>query len=139
MVAVYGFSDKLGPISFEDAGHSIFIGRDFGTTKSYSEETAAIIDEEVKRIFDEAGKKCEEILVEHRDLLVKVAEYLLVNESMDGEDFAFLCEHGYVPEKVKSPENEEVSAGEIKSESFYTNDTANTEYKQVNPNGDEYK
>ncbi|MFB0921551.1 MAG: ATP-dependent zinc metalloprotease FtsH [Oscillospiraceae bacterium] len=101
MVTVYGFSDRLGPISFEDAGHSIFIGRDFGQTKSYSEETAAIIDEEVKRIFDEAGKNCEEVLKEHQDLLVKVAEYLLVNESMDGSDFAFLCEHGYIPEKAK--------------------------------------
>ncbi len=106
MVTVYGFSDRLGPISFEDAGHSIFIGRDFGTTKSYSEETAGIIDEEVKRIFDEAGKNCEEVLKEHQDLLVKVAEYLLVNESMDGSDFAFLCEHGYVPEKAKKPNDE---------------------------------
>lgn len=125
MVAVYGFSDRLGPISFEDAGHSIFIGRDFGTTKSYSEETAAIIDEEVKRIFDEAGKMCEEILTKHRDLLVKVAEYLLVNESMEGEDFAFLCENGYVPEKVKSSEPAEVSSEEIKSDSSFTNGSDN--------------
>ena len=106
MVTVYGFSDRLGPISFEDAGHSIFIGRDFGQTKSYSEETAAIIDEEVKRIFDEAGKNCEEVLKEHQDLLVKVAEYLLVNESMDGSDFAFLCEHGYVAAKENKPSGE---------------------------------
>lgn len=115
MVTVYGFSDKLGPISFEDAGHSIFIGRDFGTTKSYSEETAALIDEEVKRIFDEAGKKCEEVLTEHQDLLVKVAEYLLVNESMDGSDFAFLCEHGYVPEKENKP-IDELKIEEVKSD-----------------------
>ncbi len=139
MVAVYGFSDRLGPISFEDAGHSIFIGRDFGTTKSYSEETAAIIDEEVKRIFDEAGKKCEQLLIEHRDLLVAVAEYLLVNESMDGEDFAFLCEHGYVPEKVKKPDVEEVSAEEIKSDSVSAENTGIDSGKSENPNGDEYK
>ncbi len=99
MVTRYGFSDKLGPISFDSSEHSIFIGRDFGTTKSYSEETAAIIDEEVKRIFDEAGKKCEEILTEQKDLLVATAEYLVENESMEGADFNYLCEHGHLPEK----------------------------------------
>jgi cell division protease FtsH len=116
MVTIYGFSDRLGPISFENAEHSIFIGRDFGTTKSYSEETAAIIDEEVKRIFDEAGKKCEEILIEHRDLLIAVAEYLLENESMDGDDFAFLCEHGYIPKKDKKTEIEDLRVEELSSE-----------------------
>ena len=58
MVTQFGMSEKLGPISYDSSGHSIFIGRDFGMTKSYSEETAAIIDEEVKRIFDEATAKC---------------------------------------------------------------------------------
>jgi len=124
MVTVYGFSEKLGPISFEDAGHSIFIGRDFGTTKSYSEETAAIIDEEVKRIFDEAGKMCEDILSKNRELLVKVAEYLLVNESMDGDDFASLCEKGFVPVKEKKPA-EELKIEEVKSDDpFFKDDSS---------------
>ena len=92
MVTVYGMSEKLGPISFDSSGHSIFIGRDFGQTKSYSEETAALIDSEIKRIFDEAMAKCESILREHADLLVSVAEYLLINETMDGEDFHKFCE-----------------------------------------------
>ena len=83
MVMRYGMSDKLGPILYDSSDHSIFIGRDFGTTKSYSEETAALIDEEVKRIFDEAAELCEKILTEHRDTLIGVAEYLLENESMD--------------------------------------------------------
>ncbi len=122
MVTTYGFSDRLGPISFEDAGHSIFIGRDFGTTKSYSEETAAIIDEEVKRIFDEAGKRCEEVLNEHREMLIAVAEYLLENETMEGEDFKFLCENGYLPEKKKAEQGgehgqaQEIKADEVKSD-----------------------
>lgn len=98
MVMQYGMSERLGPISYDDSGHSLFIGRDFGTTKSYSEETAAIIDEEVKHIFDEASSKCEEILSEHRDLLVNVAEYLLVNESMDGDQFDQMCRYGYLPD-----------------------------------------
>ena len=99
MVMQFGMSDRLGPISFDDSGHSLFIGRDFGTTKSYSEETAGIIDEEVKRIFDEASAKCEELLTQHKDTLIAVAEYLLVHESMDGADFDYFCEHGCMPPK----------------------------------------
>ena len=97
MVTVFGMSDRLGPISYDSSGHSIFIGRDFGQTKSYSEETAGIIDEEVKRIFDEAAAKCESILREHADLMVALAEYLLINETMDGADFAYFCEHKCMP------------------------------------------
>ncbi len=99
MVMQYGMSDRLGPISFDDSSHSLFIGRDFGTTKSYSEETAAVIDEEVKRIFDEAAAKCEDLLTEHREQLIAVAEYLLENESMDGPDFDYFCDHGELPPK----------------------------------------
>lgn len=99
MVTQYGMSDRLGPIQYDSSDRSIFIGRDFGQTKSYSEETAAIIDEEVKRIFDEASDECERILTEHRDVLIGVAEYLLENETMEGEDFAYYCEHGSFPRK----------------------------------------
>ena len=119
MVTVYGMSDRLGPISFDSSSHSVFIGRDFGQTKSYSEETAAIIDEEVKRIFDEAAKKCEAILSEHRDLLIKTAEYLLVHESMDGETFKFLCEHnGALPGEVPPDPRAEAVMDEIRAEAL---------------------
>ena len=97
MVTVYGMSERLGPISFDSSDHSIFIGRDFGQTKSYSEETAAVIDEEVKKIFDDAYAKCREILLEHESELRMVADYLLVHESMDGDDFAYVCEHKQLP------------------------------------------
>ena len=97
MVTVYGMSERLGPISFDSSDHSIFIGRDFGQTKSYSEETAAVIDEEVKKIFDEAYAKCREILLAHEDELRMVADYLLVHESMEGADFAYVCEHKQLP------------------------------------------
>jgi cell division protease FtsH len=103
MVTQYGMSDKLGPISFDSSAHSIFIGRDFGQTKSYSEETAAIIDEEVKRIFDEAAELCEKILTEHRDTLIAVAEYLLENETMDGDEFNYFCDHGCMPPPKAEP------------------------------------
>ena len=103
MVTRYGMSEKLGPIQYDSSDHSIFIGRDFGQTKSYSEETAALIDEEVKRIFDEASVLCEKILTEHRDTLIGVAEYLLENESMDRDTFDYYCEHGTFPEPKPAP------------------------------------
>ena len=94
MVTRYGMSDRLGPISYDSSAHSIFIGRDFGQTKSYSEETAGIIDEEVKKIFDEASAKCEQILTEHADQLRAIAEYLLEHETMEAEEFNYFFEHG---------------------------------------------
>ena len=94
MVTKYGMSEKLGPISFDDSSRSVFIGRDFSQTKSYSEKTAAIIDDEVKNIFDKAMERAEELLRKYRDELVITAEYLLINETLDGADFAYMCDHG---------------------------------------------
>ncbi len=113
MVTRYGMSDRLGPISFDSSDHSIFIGRDFGTTKSYSEETAAVIDEEVKRIFDEAAAQCEKILTEHRDVVIATAEYLLEHESISGEDFKYICDHnGELPGSSAPGGSDEESAPE---------------------------
>ena len=94
MVTRYGMSERIGPISFDDSSRSVFIGRDFSQTKSYSEKTAAAIDDEVKLIFDEASGLCEELLTEHRDLVIATAEYLLEHETMDGEEFARFCDNG---------------------------------------------
>ena len=94
MVTKYGMSDKIGPISFDESSRSVFIGRDFSQTKSYSEKTAAIIDDEVRRIFDEASGLCEKLLNENNTLVSGTAEYLLEHETMDGEDFKYFCEHG---------------------------------------------
>ncbi|MDR1217954.1 MAG: ATP-dependent zinc metalloprotease FtsH [Oscillospiraceae bacterium] len=104
MVTKYGMSDVLGPISFDDSSHSVFIGRDFSHTKSYSEKTAALIDDEVKHIFDEALIRCERILTDRREILIATAEYLLEHETMDGEDFKYLCEHsGEAPPAHSKP------------------------------------
>ena len=102
MVTKYGMSERLGPIKFDSSDQSIFIGRDFGTTKSYSEETAAAIDEEVKALFDKAAAQCEKILTEHADQLRAIAEYLLIHETMEGEEFDYFFEHGeFMPESEK--------------------------------------
>ena len=111
MVMKYGMSDKLGPISYDNSGHSIFIGRDFGQTKSYSEETAAIIDEEVKKIFDRASEMCQWILTEHADQLRDIAEYLLEHETMEAEEFNYYFEHGeFMPisaKKIREARNDD--------------------------------
>jgi len=105
MVMKYGMSETIGPISFDDSSHSVFIGRDFSTTKSYSEKTAAAIDDEVKAIFDTAGEICEEILTENRELVGATVEYLLEHETMSGEDFKYFCENGgKMPPKEEKPE-----------------------------------
>jgi len=104
MVMRYGMSDAIGPISFDDSSRSVFIGRDFSQTKSYSEKTAAAIDDEVKAIFDAANQICEEIINENRELLIATAEYLLEHESMDGEEFKAFCENGGVMPEKKAPE-----------------------------------
>ena len=71
-----------------DAGHDeVFIGKSMAQTRPYSEKTAAEIDEEIRRIIDEAYDRCREILEQYRPQLVEVAEYLLQHETMTAEEF----------------------------------------------------
>lgn len=102
MVTRYGMSDKLGPIAFGSDHDEVFLGRDFAASKNYSEEVASLIDEEVKRIIDEAYRRCEQMLQEHMDILDRVAAYLLEHETMSGEAFekVFNGEEAQAPEKV---------------------------------------
>ena len=91
MVARYGMCEKLGTVSYLDGGE-VFIGRDYQTTKSYSEKVAATIDDEVKILIDKAYAHCKQILSENGDKLNQLTEYLLTNESISGEQFAALME-----------------------------------------------
>ena len=86
MVARYGMCEKLGTVSYLDGGE-VFIGRDYQTTKSYSEKTAATIDDEVKALIDKAYDHCRQILSDNRDKLQAVVDFLLEKESMTGEQF----------------------------------------------------
>ena len=89
MVTRYGMSEKLGPVLYgsEHSSDEVFLGRDFSSGKDYSEETAAAIDEEVRSIVEKAYADAKEILQQHIDRLHFVAQYLLVHESMDGDQF----------------------------------------------------
>ena len=87
MVTKYGMSERLGARTFGDQNNEVFIGLDYGHTVDYSQSTAAIIDEEFKKIIDSCYKRCTEILTEQNDKLHKVAELLLEKEKISGEEF----------------------------------------------------
>ncbi len=87
MVAVYGMSETIGTVSFEGGHDEVFIGRTMSQGRSYSEAVAAQIDEEVRRVVDEAYRRCQEILTEKREALDAVAAYLLEHETMEREAF----------------------------------------------------
>ena len=92
MVASYGMSDKLGTVSFESGHDEVFLGRTMGQGRSYSEAVAAQIDEEVRRVVDEACRRCESLLTERREQLEHVAKYLLEHETMERDDFLSVVE-----------------------------------------------
>ena len=87
MVARYGMCEKLGTVSYT-GGNELFIGRDYQSTKSYSEKIAGTIDDEVKSIIDKAYARCSEILKRDEEKLNRVVEFLLKNETMSGAQFA---------------------------------------------------
>jgi len=91
MVARYGMSEKIGTVSYLDDGE-IFIGRDYQSTKSYSEQVAGTIDQEVKRLIDRAYTQCRDILQKDSAKLQELADYLLANESITGQQFENLME-----------------------------------------------
>ncbi len=96
MVTKYGMSDTLGPITFGSGHDEVFLGKDYGTVRNYSEEIAKEIDEEVNRIITTAYKNCEKLLREHSDRLELLAQYLIANEKINGTDFDSLMKNGYV-------------------------------------------
>ena len=86
MVCEWGMSDKIGPVTFDRTEREIFLGREFGVKKYYSEETAKIIDAEIKRIVEEAEQKAEEILKKNIEILHEVAQTLLQRETITGQE-----------------------------------------------------
>ncbi len=87
MVTKYGMSEKLGAVTFDSGHDEVFLGRSMAQAKPYSEETAGLIDQEVKALLDGAYAKCKEILQRDRDKLEAVAGFLLEHETMDARQF----------------------------------------------------
>ena len=93
MVMSYGMSEKLGTIQYGSGSRDVFLGRDIGSGRDFSEATAAEIDAEIRAIVDKAYTRCTEILSEHADKLLKLADYLLHAETVDGDQFKALMEN----------------------------------------------
>ena len=90
MVMKYGMSDKLGMINYESEHEEIFIGRDIGHTKTYADDTARIIDEEIRNIIDSCYEEAKQIIMSRRNVLDKCCELLLEKEKIGYEEFEAL-------------------------------------------------
>ena len=90
MVTKYGMSDKIGLINYEQEEDEIFIGRDLAHTRAYGERVATLIDEEVKRLIDEAHEKAKQIITEHMEILHRSAGLLIEKEKLTREEFEAL-------------------------------------------------
>ncbi|MEJ2519769.1 MAG: ATP-dependent zinc metalloprotease FtsH [Desulfuromonadales bacterium] len=106
MVCEWGMSDKLGPLAFGEKEGEVFLGRDYGHVKNYSEATAIAIDEEIRRIVEENYARTTEVLSQHKDALVKVSETLLERENMDGSEIKAM-----IFEDVDAPEADDHDTG----------------------------
>ena len=112
MVTRYGFSEKLGPIVYGQDDGEIFLGRDLGTTRNYSEEVAAEIDGEIRRIIGSAYASARTILSEHIDQLHMIAQYLIRNEKINGNTFIQLMKGELIPDTTDAMPATSPAAGD---------------------------
>jgi len=101
MVAKYGMTEALGPVVYDSSDGEVFLGRDYGHTKSYSEETASRIDAEVRRIMEEGFERCQKLLREHMDCIHLVANALLERDTVSGEEFEQAFTTGTIAPKAE--------------------------------------
>ena len=123
MVTRYGMSEKLGPVVYGKDNDQVFLGMDYNHTKNYSEAYATQIDDEIKRIVLDCEKKCRDILEEHNDKLVLIAETLIKKEKIDRDLFLKLMDQNYNPDE----DVEET----VETEAIETQDTVIEEVTEV--------
>ena len=112
MVTKYGFSEKLGTVVYGSDNDEVFLGKDYGHTRNYSEAVASAIDQEIKDIITKAYHDCETILTANIDKLHELAEYLIRYEKIDGDDFEKLMKG----ELIYTLDDDESSKKDISSE-----------------------
>ena len=132
MVTKYGMSDLIGPINYSSGQQEIFLGRDMVETDAISEDVAAKIDEEIRRIILEAYAKCEDILKEHMDQLSAVGEYLIRNETMDGDAFEKMFNGEEVPDHETGAQVFHIESGMAKT-AKQDEENATDETKEFQP------
>ena len=138
MITKYGMSEKLGPIAFGSGNNEVFLGKDYNHMRNYSENIAAVIDEEVERIIGDAYKRTETILTEHIDQLHIVAKALIKLEKIDKEQFESLMTTGELPqEPIKEETVETVENAEVVEVSVEENTATDTEeFKEIDETSD---
>lgn len=118
MICEYGMSPELGPMTFGHRQDQVFLGRDIGRDKDYSEEVAAKIDKEIRKFIDEAYQKTESLLNENMDKLHLIADALIEREILEGEEIDQLMKYGKILSKeentseIGTPEPAEVQPAE---------------------------
>ncbi len=110
MVTKYGMSESVGPVVYDDGNGEVFLGKDYGHVKNYSEQTSAKIDAEVEEIMRTAYDKTVQILKDHYDKLELVAETLIEKEKLSGEEFESLLVNGCIKNDDESVEQEDAQA-----------------------------
>ena len=113
MVSKYGMSDELGPVVYSDDNNEVFLGKDYGHVNNYSEATSARIDEQIEKMMRKAYSQTESILKTHYDKLELVAETLIKNEKISGDQFTQLMENGFIADEKMAEKvsgNEDVQA-----------------------------
>ncbi len=102
MVTEYGMSENLGPLAFGHKEELVFLGREIGEQRNYSDEVAAKIDDEVRQIIDNAYARAKEMLTKHRDVLDRLAVLLVEKETIEHDEFEALFE-GILPPRSGGP------------------------------------
>jgi cell division protease FtsH len=103
MVCNWGMSEKLGMIEYGEGQGEVFLARDISSPRNYSEATAQLIDDEVKKLTDEAYAEATRLLKENRDTLEAIAQALLVYETLDGVHIQEIMEHGEIQNPPSAP------------------------------------
>ena len=135
MITKYGMSEKLGPIAFGTGNDEVFLGKDYNHMRNYSENIAAVIDEEVEKIISDAYKRTEKILTEHIDQLHVVAQALIKLEKIDKEQFESLMTTGELPkEEVKNEVEETVEQVQETTENTIDAPTENGDNTETQEN-----
>ena len=135
MVTEYGMSD-LGPVQLEQQEGGVFLGRDYGKTRNFSNEVAHEIDLEMRKIIDECYDKAKKILKENEDLVKLIAETLLEYETLTKEQIEYLVKNGHMPEDEKEVEIEDAEVEETK-ETKEVKETTRKQKEKKQENEDE--
>ena len=109
MVSKYGMSDEIGPVVYSDDNNEVFLGKDYGHVNNYSEATSAKIDAQIEKLMRNAYAQTEEILKAHYDKLELVAETLIKNEKISGDEFKQLMENGFIASDKPEDTAEEIT------------------------------